>query len=144
MPALCQAFGVRFEYPDNWTLDVSEDSDREGQVVVASPETAFWQLNRYERDADLEALFDEVLAALRTEYHDMEVEAASEVVEDVAIAGYNVNFFLLDLTNTVQLRGFVVGDAAFLSVCQAEDRELDRVAPVFRAMLVSMLRSLKD
>lgn len=140
MPSVCEAIGVRFEYPDNWSLDGGEGGDSAGPVTVAGPESAIWQLSRYSLETDLEPLFDEALAALRAEYGDIEVSPASQVVEGTALAGYDVNFFYLDLTSTVQLRGFQHGDASYFLFCQAEDREFDRVAPVFQAMLTSLLR----
>jgi hypothetical protein len=146
MPAVFDQLGICFEYPDNWSVDQQalDLSHTEGeQVIVSSPETAFWQLSKYPPEADLEGLFDEALAALRSVYREMEVVPASDTLEDRLIAGYDVNFYCLDLTNTGLLRGFQTPSATYLLLCQAEDRELERVGPVFRAMLASVLRNLE-
>ena len=142
MPATFDQHGLRFEYPDNWSVDQGEDIDANQQVVVSSPHTAFWQLTTHPPATELEPLFDEVLAALRSEYQEIEVELASEVVEGRLVTGFTVNFFFLDLTNTCWLRGIETASANYLLICQAEDREFAQVELVFRAMLASVLRNL--
>ena len=143
MPAVFDRLGVRFEYPDNWSVEHSEDDNAAQQVVVSSPHTAFWQLSKHSVGTDLEPLFDEALAALRSEYQEIEVEPDDDRIEGYTLSGFTVNFFCLDLTNTCWLRGFETPDAQYLVVCQAEDREFAKVALVFRAMLASVLRNLK-
>ena len=148
MPGLFEEFGVCFQYPDNWSVEhqrgAAEAAEGEGgQVVVSSPGTAFWHLSQYPPGAELELLFDEALSALRAEYEGMEVELSSnENIKGFHIAGYDVSFFLLDLTNTCWLRGFVTPEATYLLLCQAEDKEFAEVSPVFRAMLASVLQNL--
>ncbi len=144
MPSAFEQSGLHFEYPENWTLDAGSD-DQVEQVVVSSPNTGFWHLSKYSQGAELEPLFDEALAALRAEYPGMETELSTESgqsVEGRPMLAYNVNFICLDLTNTCWLRGFETHDATYLLLCQAEDREFAQVAPVFQAMLASLLRHL--
>lgn len=142
MPSAFEQDGLRFEYPENWTLDSAAEGSVE-QVVVTSPHTAFWHLTKYPGDTELEPLFDEALAALRSEYKDMETEPAVESeVEAHALAGFDVSFICLDLTNTCWLRGFQTDHATYLLLCQAEDREFAQVEIVFQAMLASLLRNL--
>ncbi len=141
MPSIFEQHGLRFEYPENWGLEEATEN-RVEQVVVSSPNTGFWHLSKYPEGTDLESLFDEALAALRTEYQDMETEPASDLlVEDRPLMGFDVNFICLDLTNTCWLRGFQADGATFLLLCQAEDREFAQVSPVFQAMLASLLRN---
>lgn len=141
MPATFDAFGIRFDYPDNWSVEQSDDNDTNEQVVVSSPHTAFWQLSKFPAGTELEPLFDEVLAALRSEYQEIEVEPEDDEIEGHAVRGFTVNFFYLDLTNTCWLRGIETPEANYLLVCQAEDREFAQVELVFRAMLASVLRN---
>lgn len=141
MPAVFEQAGIRFEYPENWSLDSDTIvPGRGGQVVVASPHTAFWHLTLYPPDMELEPLFDEALRALREEYKEIEVEPAHDFLEDREIESYDVNFIYLDLTNTCWLRGLHLPGATCVLLCQAEDREFERVAPVFQAMLASLIR----
>ena len=142
MPAVFDQLDIRFEYPENWSVEESSDTGNE-QVTVSSPHTAFWHLSRQSSDVDLEASFDEALAALRSEYRDMEVEPVEDSVDGQQLAGFDVNFIYLDLTNTCWLRGFQNDRGTYLLLCQAEDREFEQVGPVFRAMLASVLRNLR-
>ncbi len=146
MPAVFDHLGIRFEYPDNWSVDQESlgAATTEGeQVIVSGPGTAFWQLSRHPPEAELENLFDEALSALRSVYHEMEVEPSQDTLDDRPIEGFDVNFYCLDFINTSWLRGFKTPEATFLLLCQAEDTELEQVGPVFRAMLASMMRNLR-
>ncbi len=143
MPSVYEQTGLRFEYPENWILDEADDS-AVSQVVVSSPHTAFWHLTKHAADTELEPLFDEALAALRSEFKEMETEPAeSTMMEGFAISGFDVNFICLDLTITSWLRGFQTDDSTYLLLCQAEDREFAQVGIVFQAMLASLLRNLE-
>jgi hypothetical protein len=81
MPAVFDKLGVHFDYPDNWQIeDYDEGVDLEVvQVVVTSPQSAFWHLCKHPLDVDLDTLFDEGLAAMRVQYPDMEVEVAVDL-----------------------------------------------------------------
>ncbi len=144
MPATFDNLGIRFEYPENWTVETQEDAAKTGQVVVSSPHTAFWQLSKHPSDRELEPLFDEALAALRSEYQEIDVEPTNEFLEGHLIEGYTVNFFYLDLTSTCWMKGIETLGANFLLIAQAEDREFEQVNRVFQAMLASVLRNWGD
>ncbi|WP_145062044.1 hypothetical protein [Adhaeretor mobilis] len=141
MPATCEALGLTFDYPDNWQL---EDSSEEAEaIMLAGPETAFWQISRHPAGTELESLFDEALSALRAEYQQIEAHAAPEQsFEGTPLTGFDVNFYCLDFTNTAWLRGFSTPEAVYLLICQAEDREMTSTAPIFQAMLTSLFRQL--
>jgi len=141
MPATFDNLGIRFEYPENWSVEIQEDLSASSQVVVSSPHTAFWQLSIHPPDTKLEPLFDEALAALRSVYQDLDVEPTDEILEGHLIEGYTVNFFSLDLTTTCWIRGIETPEFNFLLISQAEDREFEQVHLVFEAMLASVLRN---
>lgn len=140
MPATCETLGLTFDYPENWQFD--EPAEGDSIAVVASPETAFWQISRHPVGTELEALFDEAMAALRAEYKEIEAHPAQpETFDGITLTGYEVNFYCLDFTNTCRLRGFQTEEAVYLLICQAEDREMARTEPVFQAMLTSLFRN---
>ena len=171
MPAVFDKLGVHFDYPDNWKIeDYDEGVDSEVvQVVVTSPQSAFWHLCKHPVDVELDTLFDEGLAAMRVQYPDMEVEVADDLTsaggwvdehlvsdelrggstagtkEEInRIYGYNVSFICLDLTITAWLRGIRTPSASYLLLCQAEDRELLAMGAVFRAMWISLIRNEQE
>jgi len=139
MPAVYDNLGIHFLYPDNWSLDENEALAGNQSVTVYSPGAAFWSIALHPASADPRELAVEALNALKAEYQGAEAEPASEEIGDEQIAGYDVNFFYLDLTNTAQIRAFRSGDATCLVLCQAEDREFEQVQAVFRAITTSLL-----
>jgi len=144
MTATFDRFGVRFDYPENWTVEQTDEGPGAQMVSVNSPETAFLQATIRAADEDLEPLFDEALSVLRKEYEEIEVEPANDQIDGVEIMGFSVHFFWLGLMNTCWLGGIKRPEATYLIMCQAEDREYDRVNLVFQAMLVSMFRNFPD
>jgi hypothetical protein len=139
MPAVYDKMGVRFLYPDNWTLDESEALSGNRSVSVYSPGGAFWTIVLHGASADPHDLANQALETLKAEYADAEVAEVSEQIGEQPVSGYDLNFFYLDLTNTALIRGFRTASASCLILCQAEDREFERVGPVFRAITTSLL-----
>jgi hypothetical protein len=66
MAAVFELDGIRFQYPENWTL---ERSAIEGGWIVSieSHDTAFFTLSYHTDQRDIAALADSALAALREE-----------------------------------------------------------------------------
>lgn len=143
VPAVFDKLGIRFMYPDNWTLDEQEAIAGNQSVTVYSPGGAFWSIVVHDRTADPSDLAAEALTALKAEYEGSEAEPAREEVAGETLRGYDVNFFYLDLTNTALIRSFRTADATCLVLCQAEDRELVTAEPVFRAITTSLLSKAK-
>jgi len=139
MPAVFDKMGIRFLYPDNWTLDEEEALEGNQSVTVRSPGGAFWSIVLHPMHVDPAKLATAALTALKSEYEGAEASPAAEQIGDQSIRGYDLNFFYLDLTNTALIRGFRTAEASCLVLCQAEDREYEQIAPVFRAITTSLL-----
>jgi hypothetical protein len=139
MPAVYDKMGIRFLYPDNWTLDESEALSGNRSVSVFSPGGAFWTIVLHAADADPRDLAAQALETLKAEYNDAEVETVTEQISEVSLSGYDLNFFCLDFTNTALIRGFRTASASCLVLCQAEDREFEQLGPVFRAITTSLI-----
>ncbi len=138
--AVFDKLGIRFQYPDNWTLDETEALAGERSVTVYSPEGAFWSLTLHPPLEPAEPLLQAVLKTMRKEYAELDAEEVSETIADVALTGYDLNFYCLDLTNTALVRVAHTPEITLLLMCQAEDREYQRVERVFQAMTTSLLR----
>jgi hypothetical protein len=137
-----QRFGLAFDYPDNWSVDTDDSQDRYATVTVYSPEGGFWSVSGHAPGGDPAALAETVLAEMRREYQDLDSEPAAERIGGHTLTGLDMNFYCLDLTNTAQVRTVETTRGIYLFLCQAEDREWDRIAPVFAAMTASFLQSL--
>lgn len=137
MPAMFQADGIRFQYPDNWQLS-HEETESGWTAFVQSRETAFFLLT-YDRDSpDVGAMAETALQTLREEYPGLEADDALESLAGQPAFGHNIHFFSLDLTNTCGTRSFSCATATVLVMWQANDLELDAVEPVFRAICASL------
>ncbi len=82
---------------------------------------------------------ESALQALRDTYQELDAESVEETVAGHRLAGYDVDFISLDTVSTARVRGVETHDGSLLILCQADDREFERIEPVFRAMTVSLL-----
>jgi hypothetical protein len=139
MPALYDKLGIKFQYPDNWTLDEGEALDGELSVSVYSPGGAFWSVMVHPLSQAPQGLVDTALQTMRQVYDELDAEAVEETIGDVELVGCDINFYCLDLTNTAVVRSGCTPRATLLIFWQADDRELSSVEHVFRAMTVSLL-----
>jgi hypothetical protein len=137
-------FGLAFDYPDNWSVDTSDAEGRFAAVTVYAPEGGFWSVSGHAAGGDPAALSQAVLEEMKREYRDLDSERADEVVAGRTLAGLDMNFYCLDLTNTARVRTVETPAAIYLLLCQAEDRDWDRIAPVFAAMTASFVKALPE
>ncbi len=160
MPAVYDKSGLCFEYPESWLLEesgrtddteeldspggdattaASPDAEEPMSVTVHSPGGAFWTVMKYRGAGDPRRYVEASVAAMRTEYDNLDAEPAEESVRGHHLTGYDLNFFYLDLTNTTHIRGVKTLGATLLIFCQADDREWEELEGVFRAMTASLL-----
>lgn len=139
MPQTYDKLGIRFLYPDNWTLDEGEAVEGGTAVSVYSPAGAFWSIVLESPSVDPADMAAAALKAIKSVYDNCDSEPMSETLAGREIRGYDANFFCLDLLSTANIRGFRTADNSCLVVWQAEDRDLVVHEPVFRAMTISLL-----
>jgi hypothetical protein len=144
MPAVYENAGLCFEYPENWLLEAGSSVDGESpgdedSVTVYSPGGSFWTVVRHPGGKDPKPYVEAALQAMQEEYDEIDVEAVEETVLGHRLVGCDLNFFYLDLTNTARIRGVRTPGSTLLLFCQADDRELDEIDDVFRAMTASLL-----
>ncbi len=141
MPAVYEKMGIRFLYPENWSLDEEEALHGNRSVSVYSPQGAFWSIALHPPATDPDELAAAALRTLKGEYAESEAEPVCEQYGQRDVHGYDMTFFYLDFTNTALIRGFRTAQATCLVLCQAEDREFAEIEPVFRAITTSLLAS---
>jgi hypothetical protein len=143
-----ERMGLAFDYPDDWALELDADGGSEAggspAVTLLSPGGGFWSVSRHEGDGNARLLAEAVVAQMRSEYQDIDVEAASDTIGGRLLPGFDFNFYCLDLTNTAAVRTLQAPGSLHVVFCQADDAEWDRVAPVFAAMTTSLVRGLPD
>ncbi len=142
MPALFQHSGIRFYYPENWTLIDDELDGWPRSVTVESQETSFWTLHVYPPGEDTGPLLDKVIESIRDVYPDMdEVLEAKETFGQTETKGVDVCFFFLDLLVEAHIRALQTPLFTLIWHCQAESREFEKMEPVFCAIATSLLQS---
>lgn len=142
MPAVYDKMGIRFQYPENWTLDEKDALEGEESVTVYSPGGAFWSVVVHPRYRDPAELAKAALEAMQQEYEGLESQPVEETILGSDLVGYDLNFFYLDLTSTSLIRGVRARNATLLIFCQADDREFEQIDRVFQAMTISLLKSV--
>jgi len=135
--------GIDFSYPESWSVDTDDAREGRAAVTVHSPEGGFWSVSGHAAGGPPGELAAAVVAQMRDEYRDLDAEPAADEVAGHTLAGFDMNFYCLDLTNTAQVRTLATPTAVWLLFCQAEDREWDRIAAVFAAITTSFVRGLK-
>jgi hypothetical protein len=140
MTAVYDKLGIRFQYPENWSLDESDAMAGDKSVTVFSPGGAFWTVIIRPSAISPESLVEGALAAMREQYDELDAEAVAETVEGHDLIGYDMNFYCLDLTNTAMVRSYRTKAASLVVLFQADDREFASIEPIFRAMTLSLLR----
>jgi hypothetical protein len=139
MPEQFQGFGITLLYPDSW--QASEEVGTES-VSLESPEGAFMTITRFSGESDTDTAFEGALAAMREEYEEVEQEETSLRIAGISLAGQVLRFVYLDLIITSQLLIFADNQSSYLVQIQAEDRDYDRLQPVFTAILTSLCQHL--
>ncbi len=137
MPAIFEDGGVRFLYPDNWTLERS-DHDAGWAVTVQGPDTAFLTLAFREDASDPASVADAAVAALRDDYPALETDPAVETIAGTPAVGHDVRFLSLDLPVTVKVRGLPLEAGCLLVMAQWADIDDSAGGPVLAAMLASL------
>jgi len=134
--------GMSFDYPDDWRLEIDDEVHIGPGVTVFSPDGGLWTVVLGDEAVDPRDQIEAVVAQLRRDYGDVEVEEAADEIEGWPLAGLDFHFISFDLTVTAAVRVLAAGPATYVVFCQADDEEWDRVSPVFTAMTTSLVRGL--
>ena len=130
--------GIRFEYPDDWELDVTDDGPR-ATVSVQSPSgLAFALVTVDEGEADPDELVAEGLAALKAEYPTLNADPAEETIDGHQSVGHDVEFVSLDLSVACALRGFRTTNRTIFILTQWSDLEEVEADDALRALRHSL------
>jgi hypothetical protein len=129
--------GVSFRYPDNWSIE-REAADGGWTVTLQSKETAFMVVTLDPTMPALEEMAKTALEAIRSEYPDLEADSAVDMLAGELAVGHDIQFFSLDLANTVYTRCLYCAAGALLVYWQMNDLELPTLEPVVRAVCASL------
>ncbi|MCS7239339.1 MAG: hypothetical protein NZ899_13890 [Thermoguttaceae bacterium] len=143
MPLEYRFEGLGFFYPDNWSLQEEPRWGGEHAVVLYPPDGGFWSVSFHPRQVDPEKLAESAVTAMKEEYKGIDVEPVRETVAGWELIGYDLAFFYLDFIVCAQVRCIRTDRHTLVVFCQAEDRQFERLTPVFKAILTSLIQSIK-
>ena len=138
MPSTFESFGIKFMYPDNWTL--AERAEEEGHhgVTLEMPGGGFLSVEQ-----DLTGFADEQIVRQISDTFDKEYEGSER--EPVALRGaredeiaFDFRFYYLDLLIISRLVLLTVDDLKLVIQIQAESRDFEKNELVFDAILTQI------
>jgi hypothetical protein len=135
-----QDHGVRFDYPPEWTVEVTGDGSLTNINLEHPAGIAFLIVTTDVSCPDPGEVADTVLETLREEYSELEDDPFEEVVNDRLVSGYDVQFFTLDLSNTARIRCFRTLNRTILIYGQWADLVEAEVSDLAE----SVIRSVED
>ena len=130
--------GIRFEYPQGWELDETDDGLRVTASVSAPDGVAFAIVTADEDRPDPEAVAGEALAAMREEYPSLEAVPANEEIGGQSAVGHDVDFFSLDVANSCVIRCYRSKRRTVLVFAQWADIEGDEPEEALRLLKRSL------
>jgi hypothetical protein len=129
---------VRFEYPFDWALQVTED-DSVKTVSLDNPSgIAFLLVQTDPSCPDPEDVAEAALEGLREEYPELDAVPAEEVLKDHCAEGYDVDFVSLDLSNSASIRSFRTPRRTVLVFGQWSELVEDDIPGLIKSVLRSI------
>jgi hypothetical protein len=136
--AIFDDFGIRFEYPMDWELDVSDDGGRT-TVSIESPGAPAFVMVAIDEDRPQPAeVADEALEAMKGEYPDLEAVPALETIDGHRAIGHDLEFFSLDMASACAIRCFRTRRRTVLVFAQWTDLDDDLVESQIRAVRTTL------
>ncbi|MEO1528616.1 MAG: hypothetical protein AAFX06_24615 [Planctomycetota bacterium] len=141
MPAQFDSFGLRFLYPDNWTVAQREEAEGDEGITLELSEGGFFSVETTVT-SEPDTLIDELAAAITSDYEDPERESITlEMLPDSPAA--DLRFYYLDLLIVSRIVVYQRGEDrdSLVIQLQAESREFDKNQPVFDAILKQIVEN---
>ena len=132
-----QNHGIQFLYPDIWEIEEQQDGD-DVIVTVTNSETCFWTVRILAAGPPPPQVVESCVSAFEEEYEDAEVEKSNDSLAQMPAYGRDVDFFCMELMNSVALRSVRLTDFTLLLWWQSTHHELSEVRPVFDQMTQSL------
>jgi hypothetical protein len=98
--------GVRFEYPGDWELEVTDDGPLTTVAIQAPGGLAFALITVDDSCPAPAEVADQALEALREEYPVLDATPALETINGHPAVGHDIEFISLDMTNSSSIRCF--------------------------------------
>jgi hypothetical protein len=132
--------GIRFEYPADWELEVTDDGPRT-TVALQSPGPAFAFVSVDETCPAPDEEAECALEAMREEYPSVDASPADELIGGHRAVGHDLEFFSLDMAVSCSIRCFRTPSRTVLVFGQWSDVEGEDSESAIRALRRSLEES---
>lgn len=139
MTAVYKRDDIRFQYPENWKIDEDPSSGVPRTISVTATNGAFWAATIYDENSSPEELQKEYLETFEAEYEDLEMDPVEIKVGDQDLPALDLQFYCLDFLVHSRLIVRQIGGYKVLIAWQAEDRDFDKLEPIFEAITFSAM-----
>ena len=99
-------FGVRFEHPDDWEVEIDSDGTKTTVALHAPDGVAFALVALDESRPEPTEVAGLALDAMQEEYPGLDSSPALESIDGHRAVGHDVEFMTLDATNACSIRCF--------------------------------------
>ncbi|MFO0950237.1 MAG: hypothetical protein U0835_03620 [Isosphaeraceae bacterium] len=125
MAGIYDDHGVRFRYPDDWEIEVTDEGSVRTVALHSSTGPAFALVTMDDTRPDPADVADQALEAMREEYPQFDASPASESFAGHEAVGHDVEFFALDVPTYCAIRCFRTDRRTVLVFGQWPDDETD-------------------
>jgi hypothetical protein len=145
MTAVYEDHGIRFQYPQNWDLEVSDDGPDRTTVALQAPGgLAFALVTIDDSCPPADELADEALEAMRAEYPALDAVPATETIAGHQAIGHDIDFISLDMTNSCAIRCYRTPRRTVLIFGQWSDLDEENSEALIRAVRSSLEETDED
>lgn len=98
--------GIRFEYPNDWEVEVETEGGKTTVALHAPDGVAFSLVAIDESGPEPSEMAEQALDAMREEYPDLDAVPVEEMIDGHPAIGFDLEFLSLDATNSCSIRCF--------------------------------------
>jgi hypothetical protein len=138
MDGIYDDHGIRFTYPSDWELEVTDDGPRTTVSINAPGGLIFALVALDESLPAPDELADEALEAMREEYPGLDSEPALETIDGHRAIGHDAEFISLDMLNSCAIRCYQTPKHTVLVFGQWSDLAGEDSEAVIRAIRRSL------
>jgi hypothetical protein len=113
--------GIRFRYPANWELEVTDKGEIINVAVQAPGGLGFALITTDVSRPNPAVVVDDALETMREEYPDLDSWPKTETINDHCARGHDLEFFAMDMTNGATVRCFRTPQRTVLAFGQWSD-----------------------
>ena len=74
MPATFESFGIKFLYPDNWTIAERAEDESDAGTTLDLPSGGFLSIEMEDEGLGDDEIIQQVADAIRAEYNEVEID----------------------------------------------------------------------